>query len=242
MRLPVVAPALAMGVVTISASVGGPAGSASHAPEVRLAAATTDSSLLALTLRRDDSAVNGVSRGADRAARVTTTAATLTTSVPTAAPTSPAGIAVPPAPAAAASVPTTRPSPPATSAPAPAPTSPGVDTTSYAAAGAAIGLGPAARRAYSAVRAAFGITSIGGYRAGGGDHGAGKAVDVMVYSNSPLGDAVAAYAIAHGRELGIKYLIWKQRIYDLDRPGWRAMADRGSITANHYDHVHISMR
>lgn len=116
----------------------------------------------------------------------------------------------------------------------------GVDTGSYAAAGASRGLGLNARAVYSAVRAQFGITNIGGYRAGGGDHGAGKACDVMT-SNRAVGDAVAAYAIAHARELKIKYVIWRQRIYMMDQPGWRMMADRGSITANHYDHVHISV-
>ena len=56
------------------------------------------------------------------------------------------------------------------------------------------------------------------------------------------GDAVAAYAIAHAAELKITYVIWRQRIYLIGQSGWRAMADRGSITANHYDHVHISVR
>ena len=135
----------------------------------------------------------------------------------------------PPAPAAPAS-------PPVAAAPAPI----GVDTRTYAAAGASRGLGANARAVYSAIRAQFGITNIGGYRAGGGDHGAGKACDVMT-SNRAVGDAVAAYAIAHARELKIKYVIWRQRIYMMDRPGWRMMEDRGGATANHYDHVHISV-
>ncbi len=34
------------------------------------------------------------------------------------------------------------------------------------------------------------------------------------------------------------YVIWRQRYND--GSGWDPMEDRGSITANHYDHVHVS--
>jgi hypothetical protein len=40
--------------------------------------------------------------------------------------------------------------------------------------------------------------------------------------------------------LNITYIIWYQRIWSTNSPGWRKMADRGSPTANHMDHVHIS--
>jgi len=56
-----------------------------------------------------------------------------------------------------------------------------------------------------------------------------------------LGDRIAEWAIANANKLGVKYVIYKQRIYNMSFPGWRAMADRGSITQNHWDHVHISM-
>jgi hypothetical protein len=54
-----------------------------------------------------------------------------------------------------------------------------------------------------------------------------------------LGDRIAAWAIKNKDKLGVKYVIWKQRINQ--GSGWSAMSDRGSITENHYDHVHISM-
>ncbi|SNS24836.1 coiled-coil domain-containing protein [Actinomadura mexicana] len=81
------------------------------------------------------------------------------------------------------------------------------------------------------------------------DHGTGHACDFMVTtggvmasgSAQSLGDRTAAYAIAHASALGIKYIIWRQRIYDLRSPGWRAMENRGGVTANHYDHVHVSV-
>lgn len=109
----------------------------------------------------------------------------------------------------------------------------------YAAAGARLGLGPNAQRVYSEVRSRFGISNIGGYRPGdSGDHGSGNAVDVM--TTGATGDAVAAYAIANAGRLNIKYVIWKQRVW-LPNSGWRGMADRGSPTQNHFDHVHISV-
>lgn len=81
------------------------------------------------------------------------------------------------------------------------------------------------------------------------DHGTGHACDFMVTTGGVMasgsakaqGDRTAEYAIAHASALGIKYIIWRQRIYDLRSPGWRMMENRGGVTANHYDHVHISV-
>ncbi len=101
-----------------------------------------------------------------------------------------------------------------------------------------------ARSVYSAVCAAFGdsVSSFGGYRAGdGGDHGSGRAVDIMV-SGEPGWD-IARYVQAHARDLGVSYVIYRQQIWLVGNPTsqWRAMEDRGSTTANHYDHVHVSV-
>ncbi len=116
----------------------------------------------------------------------------------------------------------------------------GLNTSAYGRDGGKLGLRGNAIKVYSAVRSQFGITRIGGYRPGGGDHGAGKAVDVMI-SNRAQGDAVAAYAVANRHALGVKYVIWRQRIWLPHLGYWRGMSDRGSATANHYDHVHISV-
>jgi len=97
------------------------------------------------------------------------------------------------------------------------------------------------------IAAKFGITNIGGYRAGDpDDHGKGLAVDVMVPTSSQLGDQVAQYAIDNMDRAGISYVIWKQQFYmpvnNIYGPAntWNQMPDRGGDTANHYDHVHIS--
>jgi hypothetical protein len=91
------------------------------------------------------------------------------------------------------------------------------------------------------VRASFPqLTDIGGYRAGDpGDHGTGHAVDVMC--GRADGDALAAHLQAMAGTLHIKYLIWRQRIWYPGSGVWKPMEDRGSITANHYDHVHVSV-
>ena len=94
----------------------------------------------------------------------------------------------------------------------------------------------------------FGITSFSGYRPGdSGDHGKGLAIDFMVPVSSALGDQIADYAIQNMATRGISYIIWKQRFYapydSKYGPAytWNPMPDRGSVTENHYDHVHVSM-
>lgn len=64
------------------------------------------------------------------------------------------------------------------------------------------------------------------------------AIDNFVPVSSALGDRVAEWTLANMRRFGAEYVIWKQRINF--GSGWRAMEDRGSITQNHFDHVHIS--
>ena len=108
-------------------------------------------------------------------------------------------------------------------------------------------LQPQAEAFRQEIAAKFGITNIGGYREGDQeDHGKGLAVDVMVPTNSELGDQVAQYAIDNMDRAGISYIIWKQQFYmpvnNIYGPAntWNQMPDRGGDTANHNDHVHIS--
>jgi hypothetical protein len=94
--------------------------------------------------------------------------------------------------------------------------------------------------------------SIGCYRPGTfGEHPLGRACDFMLSSggvmpsasNVQLGYQVAAWAQANASRLGIMYIIYRQKIWDIRMAsaGWVLMADGGSITANHFDHVHISV-
>lgn len=106
------------------------------------------------------------------------------------------------------------------------------------------GLTPDAIRVHRAVCAQFPeVTTYHGVRSGGGAHGAGRALDIMVYSNSSLGGAIAAWVRENHQALGVSEVIWAQRIWTVERSseGWRWMEDRGSVTANHYDHVHVTV-
>jgi tartrate dehydratase beta subunit/fumarate hydratase class I family protein len=100
----------------------------------------------------------------------------------------------------------------------------------------------AADRVVSEVLGASLIT-IGGTRASATDpngHPSGLALDYMVGSDAALGDAIVAFHIAHWDELGVEYVIWQQRILTSPTGEWKAMADRGSATANHMDHPHVN--
>jgi hypothetical protein len=85
------------------------------------------------------------------------------------------------------------------------------------------------------------VSSYGGWD-GHGEHASGRAIDIMV-SDSGLGQAIADFLVAHAAELNLYDVIWSQQIWTQERSGegWRSMSDRGSATANHYDHVHVSV-
>jgi hypothetical protein len=103
------------------------------------------------------------------------------------------------------------------------------------------GIVPQAVALHRALCAAFPqISEYGGYR-GDGEHSDGHAIDVMVYGDSGTGQAVADWLRAHAGTLHVDDIIWAQHIWTTQRSseGWRSMPDRGSATANHYDHVHV---
>jgi hypothetical protein len=87
------------------------------------------------------------------------------------------------------------------------------------------------------------ITAFGGRRPGDdGFHGTGQALDSMI-SNSTVGWAMAKWARANASKLGVSEVIYYQKIWTVQRSseGWRSMPDRGDATANHFDHVHVSV-
>lgn len=95
-------------------------------------------------------------------------------------------------------------------------------------------------KVHEAVCAAFPeITTYGTFRSDG-EHGQGLAVDIMV--SGDRGWEVAEFVREHYQALGVSYLIYSQQIWSVERggEGWRGMSDRGSTTANHYDHVHVT--
>jgi cell wall metabolism, lysM type protein, putative len=110
------------------------------------------------------------------------------------------------------------------------------------------GLQPQTAALKEEIAAKYGITEFSLYRPGdSGDHGKGLAADFIVGDNTELGNRVAADVTSNMTERGISYVIWQQQFYapfeSIYGPAntWNQMPDRGSVTENHYDHVHVSM-
>jgi len=99
---------------------------------------------------------------------------------------------------------------------------------------------------YRSVCALFpAVNSYGGWRAGGLPfHKNGRAVDIMLTpgAESALGHRIANYLIKHAKDFNVDHIIFEQQIWTPSTPHWRHMADRGSITANHFNHVHVAIR
>jgi hypothetical protein len=105
------------------------------------------------------------------------------------------------------------------------------------------GLTPDAVLVHRSVCASFpAVTAYGGVRADSSEHASGRALDIMI-DNASRGDAISEWVRAHASQLGVSQVIWAQHIWTVQRSseGWRAMEDRGSTTANHYDHVHVTV-
>ncbi|MBF6302443.1 M23 family metallopeptidase [Nocardia amamiensis] len=91
------------------------------------------------------------------------------------------------------------------------------------------------------------ITSISGWRESDPypDHPSGRAIDVMIpnYSTGEgkaLGDKVVDYVMAHAQNFHVEYVIWRREYRTPDGEA-SLMEDRGGDTANHFDHVHITV-
>lgn len=113
------------------------------------------------------------------------------------------------------------------------------------------GLTDHAKKMKVALAKKFGITNFSMFRAGDDDgtghgHNTGMSVDFMVPVGSAKGDELAEYITKNMKELGIYYVIWKQRFYmpqyNIYSPAntWNLMPDCGDVTSNHYDHVYVS--
>ncbi|MGX7108918.1 LysM peptidoglycan-binding domain-containing protein [Facklamia miroungae] len=103
------------------------------------------------------------------------------------------------------------------------------------------GVSASAAKYGSRIVNAYGVTAYGLRPGDSGDHGKGLAVDFMVPVGSTIGDQIASDAVANMGNSNISYVIWKQQIYgDWTGGQWQSMEDRGSVTQNHYDHVHVS--
>ncbi|WP_082034697.1 histone H1-like repetitive region-containing protein [Nigerium massiliense] len=118
--------------------------------------------------------------------------------------------------------------------------------SSKAASGRALGLTAHASSVYADIMSNFsGINSAGGYRPNSRSvHQFGRAMDLMITpgKESGLGWAIARYAAANAGRFKIDHIIFEQKIWTPYKPYWRPMEDRGSITQNHFDHVHVAVK
>lgn len=110
-------------------------------------------------------------------------------------------------------------------------------------------LQPDARLAAHAVAEYFPeVKTIGGWRpfdAISDDHPSGRAIDIMIpdfqsAKGKDLGDRIEAFVHKNAKALGVQYTIWRQTYKE---PGGHSnlMEDRHGLTANHFDHVHVTV-
>nr|DAK84351.1 MAG TPA: chromosome segregation protein [Caudoviricetes sp.] len=83
------------------------------------------------------------------------------------------------------------------------------------------------------------VREIGGYRPSDPypDHPSGLALDIMVGNSNPVGDEINEWLHRNMVPLALNYTIWKQFYRPAGGVG-NLMEDRGSITQNHFDHIH----
>ncbi len=84
------------------------------------------------------------------------------------------------------------------------------------------------------------VARYGGYD-NHGEHASGRALDIMT-SDPALLTAIGDYLRTNAAGLHLYDVIRLQHIWTPQRggEGWRLMPSRGSTTADHYDHVHVS--
>jgi uncharacterized protein YgiM (DUF1202 family) len=112
------------------------------------------------------------------------------------------------------------------------------------------GLKPNALKVLAAVRKNWPqIRTIGGVHPDPlPDHPSGRALDLMLpgyktKAGKKLGHDMSRWLEKRHDELGINYIIYDQHIWNVqrDREGWRPMGGRGSDSANHKNHVHVTV-
>lgn len=78
------------------------------------------------------------------------------------------------------------------------------------------------------------------------DHPSGRAVDVMIPNHETdkgkkLGDEIKDYIFRNKDAFNVEYMIWRQEYIPAEGEP-NKMEDRGDPTANHFDHVHVTVK
>jgi hypothetical protein len=115
--------------------------------------------------------------------------------------------------------------------------------------GAEARLTPATLRVMRCGLAAFPqIQTAGGWgtRGNATDHDDGRAVDFMIPAYSSAGGNALGWAVARwaAAQPGVDYVMFDGKQWGSWAPGrgWTSVGNRGSDTANHLDHVHVSVK
>ncbi|MGZ4524235.1 MAG: hypothetical protein ACXVXO_12595 [Mycobacteriaceae bacterium] len=97
--------------------------------------------------------------------------------------------------------------------------------------------------AQPAVRFIQNATGFGATTYVGHDPTIGRAADIRPTS-AANGTKLANWLMANTGPLGIQYIVWSGQIYNIARAsdGVRYLSNRGSVTQNHQDHVHVTFR
>ena len=100
---------------------------------------------------------------------------------------------------------------------------------------------------------ATGVWPGSGYRPNSMEHKSGRAIDIIVVPKvgmRPDGDEYNAairlvnLLIKHGKTLRIQWILFSRdgrvtHSYNIDRMSWKKLENRGSVSANHIDHIHV---
>lgn len=93
-----------------------------------------------------------------------------------------------------------------------------------------------------------------GWRTGSSEHSSGRAIDIMFVPNvgkrptakqAAARDALVAWVLANGKALKVQWMLVSRdgkprtQSYNFDRGTWKNLENRGSISANHVDHIHL---
>ena len=117
-----------------------------------------------------------------------------------------------------------------------------VTSRSYSYPVVAASSGKYARNAAYELGPMFGIKTIGTYP--GHDQGISRSLDFMINNvadGTKVGDQLADYARKNWKRLGVAYIVWNRKIWNItrDSEGWR---DYHGTPNPHTDHVHITFR
>lgn len=108
-----------------------------------------------------------------------------------------------------------------------------------------IAVKPHVQACVNAMERALGITNFGTYPGHSPPEGPAQAVDIFTPDSAAgwaLQDRICAWVIANAEKYGIRYVIRREHIWNIERAaeGWRRQTRYNNRTADHYDHVHIT--